>query len=161
FHLLDCSIVADGGAALVLTTAERARDLKQKPVYLLGGGMEVFQGAYAHPPVYRDVGRIGRDAARRSYEMAGVTARDIDVFSLYDPNSFEVIRQMEVLGLCAEGEGGDFIRGGTLDRDGKAPTNLEGGLLSHSWNGTQQLTLKVIECVRQVRGIAGDRQVPS
>jgi acetyl-CoA acetyltransferase len=159
FHLLDCCIAAEGGAALVLTTLERARDLPNPPVAVLGGGMTFHEAAYANPPLYREVGRLGVDAARRAFGLAGVSVGDVDVFSLYDPNSFEIIRQVEVLGLCAEGEGGPFVEGGYLALDGAHPVNPDGGCLSYAWNGTQQMTLKVMECVRQLRGTAV-HQVP-
>jgi acetyl-CoA acetyltransferase len=154
FHLLDCCIVGEGGAAFVVTTEERARDLPHPPVAVLGGGMEYHQAAYANPALYREVGQIGRRAAARSYAMAGVTPGDVDVFCLYDPNSFEVIRQLEALGLCAEGEGGPLAAGGAIAVDGKHPVNPDGGCLAYSWNGTQQMTLKVVEAVRQLRGTA-------
>ncbi|MFC5747917.1 thiolase family protein [Actinomadura rugatobispora] len=154
FHLLDCCIVGEGGAAFVVTTADRARDLPHSPVAVLGGGMEYHQAAYANPALYREVGQIGRDASSRAYGMAGVGAHDIDVFSLYDPNSFEIIRQLEALGVCAEGEGGPLAESGAIALDGKHPVNPDGGCLSYSWNGTQQMTLKVVEAVRQLRGTA-------
>ena len=88
FHLLDCCIVGEGGAAFVVTTEERARDLPHPPVAVLGGGMEYHQAPYANPALYREVGQIGKDAAARAYEMGGVAPRDVDVFCLYDPNSF-------------------------------------------------------------------------
>jgi hypothetical protein len=84
----------------------------------------------------------------------------VDVFSLYDPVSFEIIRQFEMLGLCPEGEGGVFIEGDRLSLGGQCPTNLDGGMLAGSWTGTGQLTLKVIEGVKQLRRVCGDRQVP-
>jgi acetyl-CoA acetyltransferase len=151
FHLLDCCIVGEGGAAFVVTTEERARDLPHPPVAVLGGAMEYHQAAYANPALYREVGQIGRDAAARSYAMAGVTPSDVDVFCLYDPNSFEVIRQLEALGVCAEGEGGPLAASGAIALDGKHPVNPDGGCLAYSWNGTQQMTLKVVEAVRQLR----------
>lgn len=154
FHLLDCCIVGEGGAAFVVTTAERARDLPGTAVAVLGGGMEYHQGAYANPALHREVGQIGRDAAARAYATAGITAHDIDVFSLYDPNSFEVIRQLEALGVCGEGEGGPLAASGAIGLDGKHPVNPDGGCLSYSWNGTQQMTLKIVEAVRQLRGTA-------
>ncbi|MEV5829766.1 thiolase family protein [Spirillospora sp. NPDC052242] len=154
FHLLDCCIVGEGGGAFVVTTAERARDLPHTPVAVLGGGMEYHQAAYANPALYREVGQIGRDASARAYATAGITPHDIDVFSLYDPNSFEVIRQMEALGVCAEGEGGALVESGAIALDGKHPVNPDGGCLSYAWNGTQQMTLKVVEAVRQIRGTA-------
>ena len=84
---------------------------------------------------------------------------DIDVFQIYDPCSFEVLRQFEMLGLCGEGEGGAFVQGGRLDLGGQCPTNLDGGMLAGSWTGTSQLTTKVIEAVQQLRGACGARQV--
>ena len=87
FHLLDCCIVGEGGAAFVVTTEERARDLPHPPIAVLGGAMEYHQAAYANPPLYREVGRIGRAAAIRAYAMAGIEPREVDVFSIYDPNS--------------------------------------------------------------------------
>ena len=160
FHRLDCCLMNEGGAALVITTAERARDLKSHPVRILGGGMEFFQGNYANPPLYRDLRHLGRQAAARALGRAGVKASDIDAFSLYDPVSFEVLRQFEMLGLCAEGEGGAFCGGDRLTLQGECPTNLDGGMLAGSWTGTAQLTLKVIEAVRQLRRVNGARQVP-
>ncbi|MFJ9445190.1 thiolase family protein [Kitasatospora sp. NPDC101235] len=158
-RLLDCCIVGEGGAAFVVTTAERAVDLPHSPVAVLAGSMEYRQAAYVNPALYREVGQIGRAAAERSYARAGVCARDIGVFSLYDSNSFEVIRQLETLGLCAEGEGGPLAAGGAITPDGSHPVNPDGGCLSYAWNGTQQLTLRVIEAVRQLRGTAVN-QVP-
>jgi acetyl-CoA acetyltransferase len=153
-RLLDVCIAAEGGAALVLTTVDRARDLPHPPVAILGGGMEFSGAAYVSPPRYPTVGRLGADAAARALGMAGLAARDIDVFSLYDPNSFEVIRQLEILGLCPEGEGGPFVEGGNIAAGGSAPVNPDGGCLAYAWNGTQQMTLKVVEAVRQLRGTA-------
>jgi acetyl-CoA acetyltransferase len=159
-RLLDCCLVGQGGAAVVITTMERARDLRQPPVALLGAGMEVSGGSYVDPPAYRDVGQLGAAAARRVYAMAGVGPQDVDVFNLYDPTSFEIIRQFEVLGLCAEGEGGAFVEDGRIAMGGTHPTNLDGGLLSYAWNSVQQMTLKLVESVLQLRGAAGYRQVP-
>lgn len=159
FHRLDCCLVNEGGCALVITTEERARDLPHAPVRILGGGMEFFQGNYANPPLYRDMRNLGKKAVERAFGRAGVTPHDIDVFSLYDPVSFEIIRQFEMLGLCSEGEGGAFIENGRLSLGGQCPTNLDGGMLAGSWTGTGQLTLKVIEGVRQLRRTCGARQV--
>ena len=154
FHLLDCCIVGEGGAAFVVTTAQRARDLPQPPVAVLAGAMEYHRVAYADPPIYDEVGQIGRKAAARVFGRAGVGVQDVDVFSLYDANSFEVIRQLEALGLCDEGEGGPLVDSGAIELGGKHPVNPDGGCLAHAWNGTQQLSLRVIEAVRQLRGTA-------
>lgn len=158
-HLLDCSIVAEGAVSIVLTTADRARDLPHPPVLVLGAGMEVRRGGYANPPLLREVGWIGEGAASRALSMAGASATDLDVLSLYDPTSFEIIRQLEMLGLCGRGEGGPMAASGAIARDGRYPVNPDGGLLSHSWLGNGQLTLKVVEGVRQLRGQAAN-QVP-
>lgn len=154
FHLLDCCIVGEGGAAMVVTTAERARDLPHPPIEVLGGAMEYHQAAYANPALHREVGMLGSEAARRAFGMAGVGPHDVDVFSLYDPNSFEVIRQLEALGICGQGEGGPLAASGAIAVTGKHPVNPDGGCLSYAWNGTQQMTLKVVEAVRQLRGTA-------
>jgi acetyl-CoA acetyltransferase len=158
-HRLEICLAGEGGAAVVLTSAERARDLRHPVVHVLGGGMEFAGAPYVSPPQYREVGRLGEDAARRALSTAGVSVADIDVFNLYDPNSFEIIRQMEVLGLCGEGEGGAFVEDGHIALDGRHPVNPDGGCLSYAWNGTQQMTLKAVECVRQLRGTAVN-QIP-
>lgn len=158
-HRLECALVAEGACAIVVTTAEKAKDLRQAPVAVAGGGMEFWGAAYANPPLYREVKDLGRQAVARTFAKAGASPSDVDVFCLYDAVAFEVVRQFEMLGLCGEGEGGDFVAGDALTRTGSAPTNLDGGILSHSWIGTGQLTLKIIEAVRQLRGNEGHRQV--
>jgi len=158
-HRLECSLINQGCCALVLSTAERARDLDQHPVSVLSGGMEFWDASYANPALYREVKGLGKEAVSRTFTKAGLAPSDVDVFALYDAVAFEVVRQVEMLGLCAEGQGAALLAGDTMSRTGKHPINLDGGIQSHSWIGTGQLTLKVIECVRQLRGSCGDRQV--
>ena len=110
FHLLDLCLATEGAAAVVMTTAERARDLRATPVDVLAGGCEWYRQQYVDPPRYEEVGTVGADAARRAFARAGLTPADVDVAELYDINSFEVLRQLEALGFCGEGEGGDFAR---------------------------------------------------
>ncbi|MGV0045046.1 thiolase family protein [Mycobacterium colombiense] len=153
-HRLEVCLAGEGGAAVVLTSLERARDLPHPPVRVLGGGMDFSGAPYVSPPQYREVGRLGAEAARRAFAMAGVGPGDIDVFNLYDPNAFEIIRQVEILGLCGEGDGGPFVEAGNIALDGNHPINPDGGCLSYTWNGTQQMTLKAVEGVRQLRGTA-------
>lgn len=160
FHLLDLSIVSEGAAAMIVTTGARARDLRRPPAYLLGGGGEIIENCYVNPPVYDRVWNIGKRTASTVFGRSGVEPGDVDVFQLYDPTSFEVIRQFEVFGYCGPGEGGDFVQGDTLTLGGSHPTNTDGGLLSHAHLGIGQLTQKVIEAVQQLRGECGDRQVP-
>lgn len=156
---LMCCLIQEGASALVVTTLERARDLKQRPIVILGGGQEMLRGNYTAPPIYKEVKLLGQRAAHRMFGMAGVSRDDVDVFSLYDAVAFEVISQLEMLGYCEQGDGGAFCAGDRLTLTGTHPTNLDGGLLSHSWTGTSQLTNKVIEGVRQLRHSCGTRQV--
>jgi acetyl-CoA acetyltransferase len=159
FHVLDMAMIACGGAALVLTTAERAADLRHPPVLILGGAREMIRAGYANPPLLREVGFLGKKATERALGMAGVKVGDLDVLSLYDPNSFEIMRQLEMLGICGEGESGPFVETGAIALDGPYPVNPDGGLLSHSWNRLAQQGLKIVEGVRQLRGDAC-HQVP-
>jgi acetyl-CoA acetyltransferase len=154
FHLLDLCVNAEGGGVVVLTSTERARDLRQPVVSILGGGMQFHGAPYTNPPLYREVGRIGAAAAQRAYRMAGVGPEDLDLMAVYDPNTFEVIRQLEVFGVCKEGEGGPYVESTGIGLDSPLPVNTDGGMLSYAWNGTQHMTLRVIEVVRQLRGTA-------
>ena len=152
FHLLDCAINSEGGAALVLTSAERARDLDCEPIWILGGALERQGMAYVSAPVWDRYGRVGGEAARRAFAHAGLGPADVDVAELYDPFSFEIIRQLETFGFCKEGEGGDFVLGGRIRSDGELPVVTNGGLLSFSHAGTAQMLQKVIGSVQQLRG---------
>ena len=99
-------------------------------------------------------------AAERAFAMAGLGPSDVDVCEFYDAFSFEVIRQFEAFGFCPEGEGGDFVMGGTIEVGGRYPVTTDGGLMSFSHAGTQaQLLQRVIRGVQQLRGEAGARQV--
>ncbi len=159
FHLLDCAMTSEGGCAVILTTTERARDMKQKPVFVLGGAFDYYGPAYTHPPSWDLAGWVGREAAKKAFRMAGVSPQDVDVCEFYDPFSFEIIRQFEAFGFCGEGEGGDFVMGGRIELTGRHPICTDGGLLSHSHTGVSQMLQKVVAAVRQLRGEAGNRQV--
>lgn len=156
-HLLELSLVSEGAAAMVVTN--RIDEVSSQPVFLLAGATEVRGGAYVNPPIDDEVGALGRAAANVVFARANLTRDEVDVFGLYDATAFEVIRQFEVLGYCAEGEGGAFVEDGRLALGGSHPTNTDGGLLSHAHLGQQQMTQKVIEAVQQLRGDCGDRQV--
>ncbi len=154
-HLLDCCIISDGGGALVITSAERARDLKKKPAYLLGAGETV-----------RHAGRGQRDfleiaaaqSGRLAFERAGVTHKDINMAMIYDSFTITVLSTLENLGFCKRGEGGPFVSGGRLRFDGALPINTDGGGLSSNHPGMRGMFL-VIEAVKQLRGECGPRQV--
>ena len=160
FRLLDLCLASEGAAAMVVTSLERARDCPAPPAVVLGGGSEWRRQQYVDPPRYDDVARIGAGAYRRSFAMAGLEPADVDVFELYDINTFEVVRQFETLGFCAEGEGADYLAEAGIGVDGRHPTNTDGGLLAYSHVGWGGPTLKIVEAVRQLRGTAGPGQVP-
>lgn len=159
FTLLDLCLASEGGAAVVVTTLERARDLPHPPVVLLGAGMEWARQQYVDPARYDEVWSLGADAGRKAFALAGLGPSDVDVAQLYDVNSLEVARQFEALGFCATGEGTDFAIATGIGPDGKLPTCTDGGLLSFSHIGWGAPTLKIVEAVRQLRGTAGARQV--
>ena len=160
FHLLDLCLATEGAAGIVVTSVERARDCPSAPAVVLGGGSEWQRQQYVDPPRYDDVARIGADAYRRTFAMAGLRPDDVDVFELYDINTFEVLRQFETLGFCAEGEGVDYLDEAGIGAGGRHPTNTDGGLMAYSHVGFGGPTLKIVEAVRQIRGTAGVSQVP-
>ncbi|NIB37974.1 thiolase family protein [Pseudomaricurvus alkylphenolicus] len=156
FHLLDCCLTSEGGAALLITTAERARDLDVDPIYILGAGTDRQGLSYTRAPVWDTYGAIGQRAAKRAYGQAGMGPGDIDVCEFYDPFSFEIIRQFETFGFCDLGEGGDFVMDGNIGLDGKFPIVTNGGLMSFGHAGTVQMLQKVIAAVEQLAGRVPD-----
>jgi len=152
FHLLDCCITSEGGAGILLTTEERARDLDVTPIYVLGGGLDRQGMSYVTAPVWDRYGWVGRRAAELSFGQCGLSVQDVDVAELYDPFSFELIRQFEAFGFCQEGEGGDFVMDGRIRIDGELPVATNGGLLSFSHSGVVQMLQKPINAALQLRG---------
>ena len=157
FRLFDCSVESDGGAAVVISGAKRARDMRQKPIYVMGvaEGHPDSPSAITQRPDLTTLG-LAR-AAPRAFEMAGVGLDDIDVAQIYDCFTYIVLCQIEDMGFCAKGEGGAFVEDGALGLDGRLPTNTHGGLLSQSHMAGMN---HVVELTRQLRGEAGRAQVP-
>ena len=154
-RLLDCCLVSNGGVAVIVTSAERAKSLTQPPVYILGMG----QG---HPgadnrsgwePRIRTGAVIAKEAA---FTTAGISIADIDICELYDCYTYAVLVTLEDYGFCKKGDGGPFVEDGKLGPGGSLPTNTGGGQLSafYLWGMTP-----LSEAVIQTRGQAGERQV--
>lgn len=156
-HLLDCSLVSDGGAAVVLTSRERARDFRRRPVYLLGVG----EGhGHEHISAARSLTTSAAvEAGQRAYAMAGVGPHDIDFAQLYDCFTPVVLIELEDLGFCAKGEAGPFVAAGHTAPGGSFPVNTHGGLLSHTHPGNPGSMFALTETVLQLRGDAGERQL--
>ena len=152
YHLLDCCITSEGGAGILLTTEERARDLDVTPIFVLGGALDRQGMSYVTAPVWDQYGWVGRRAAELSFEQCGLSPKDVDVAEFYDPFSFEIIRQLEAFGFCKEGEGGDFVMDGRIRIDGALPVATNGGLLSYSHAGVAQMLQKPINAAMQLRG---------
>jgi acetyl-CoA acetyltransferase len=154
--LLDCCLVTDGGGALLVTSTERAKDLRMPPVYLLGAGEAHWHRNISQMPDLTVT--AAADSGRRAYEMAGVGPESVDVTMLYDAFTINPILFLEDLEFCEKGEGGAFVEGGRTAPGGELPVNTNGGGLSYNHPGMYGLLL-LIEAVRQLRGECGERQV--
>lgn len=156
-HQLDCCLRTDGGGAVVITTAERARDLRKKPVRVLGTGSASTHFSMSQWDDVTDL--AARESGARAYERAGVRPSDIRFAMIYDSFTITVLLTLEALGLCARGEGGAFAADGALGPGGRLPVNTDGGALHCSQPGMRGVLL-LVEAVRQLRGECGERQVP-
>lgn len=154
-HLLDCCMISDGGGAVVVTSAERARDLKKKPVNLLGAA----EACYHTSAGVRDLtNAAAKQSGPKALERAGVAHKDINMAMVYDSFTITVLVTLESLGFCKKGEGGSFIQNGRIGLGGALPINTDGGGLSSNHPGMRGIFL-VIEATKQLRGECGDRQV--
>ncbi|PCI52059.1 MAG: thiolase [Moraxellaceae bacterium] len=158
-HRLDCCLVTDGAGAFVMTSAERAKDLKKKPVYVLGGGT-----AHDHAMMISQMPDItttpGVISGRDAFKMAGIKPSDVDVLESYDSFTITVALSLEDLGFCEKGEAGAFVEDGKIGPGGSLPVNTNGGGLSFCHPGMYGMFL-IVEAVRQVRGECDARQVPN
>jgi acetyl-CoA acetyltransferase len=152
----DCCLVTDGGGAYVLVSAERAKDLPRKPVYVLGNATAVWNRQIS---AMQDLTvTSARQSGAQAFAMAGLQPADIDVLQLYDAFTINTILFLEDLGFCPKGEGGRFVENGTIAPGGKLAVNTNGGGLSCTHPGMYGI-FALIEAVRQLRGEAGERQV--
>jgi acetyl-CoA acetyltransferase len=153
----DCCLRTDGGGAVILTTEERARDLRHKPVRVLGTGEAV---SHLHMSQWEEMpDPVAAQSGRRALEQAGVTPADINVIEINDAFTIMVLLTLEALGFCDRGESGPLVEMGALAPGGRLPTNTDGGGLASNHPGTRGLFL-LIEAARQLRGECGARQVP-
>src|SRR6266853_213179 len=156
FTVRDCCLVTDGGGAIVVTSAERARSLKKPPVYVLGCGQAITHANISSMPDLTVTGALA--AGKAAYKMARLGPSDVDAIELYDAFTINTILFLEDLGFCKKGEGGAFVSGGRIAPKGSLAVNTNGGGLSYCHPGMYGLFL-LIEAVRQLRGECGPRQV--
>ncbi|MER7011955.1 thiolase [Saccharopolyspora sp. NPDC000359] len=153
---LDCCLVTDGGGAVVLTSADRARDRPGEPVFLLGAGEATSHRSISAMPDLTVTAAV--ESGGRAFAMAGLGPRDVDVVELYDAFTINPVLFLEDLGFCAKGEGGEFVAEGRIAPGGQLPVNTNGGGLSYCHPGMYGI-FTIIEAVRQLRGGCGARQV--
>ncbi len=156
FTVRDICLVTDGGGAIVLVKADRARALKHTPVYVLGSGQSITHASITSMPTLTHTGAI--ESGAQAYRAAGLKPADVKVLALYDAFTINTILFLEDLGFCPKGEGGRFVEGGRIAQGGALAVNTNGGGLSYCHPGMYGLFL-LIEAVRQVRGECGQRQV--
>lgn len=156
-HKLDCCVVSDGGGAIILTTRERGADLKSNAIHILGSGTAQTHWNPSQVPDYTSSGAV--QAAASAFAEAGLTPADVDMAMLYDSFTITVMVLLEGLGFCAQGEAGGFVAAGNIGPGGSLPINTDGGGLSANHPGLRGIFL-LVEAVRQLRGQAGDVQVP-
>lgn len=156
-HKLDCCAITDGGGAFVITTAERAKDLAQDPIYVLGAAGAQTHWNISQQPDFTT--SAGAKAAPIAFGQAGLTHDDVDMLMFYDSFTITCLILLESLGFVPRGEGGPFVAEGNLKRGGKWPLNTDGGGLSSCHPGMRGIFL-IIEAVRQLRGQGGEAQVP-
>ena len=154
-RLFDCSNMVDGAGAILLTSGDRARDLAQPGVSLLGSAMRASHRDIGQFPDFDELG-ISK-IAELALGRAGMKLSDVDVATIHDAFTISTLVYLEEIGFCGRGEGGDFARAGGLELGSRCPINPHGGLLSQGHVGG---VLHVVEAIRQLRGDCGDRQVP-
>ena len=156
-RLLDCCLISDGGAAVLVSAADTAADLRTPGVRLLGAGQGHTHEHLIAAPSLTDFGC--KQAAARAFARAGVTPAEIDVAEIYDSFTITLLVELESIGFFARGEAGAAAAEGALGLGGRLPCNTHGGLLSFGHSGAAGGMFHVVEAVRQLRGECGARQV--
>jgi acetyl-CoA acetyltransferase len=153
-HLLDCCLETDNATCLIVTSAERARDLRQRPAYIMGVAGRVSKPRvdfhWEHGPISRVAGHYAKDIV---FPQAGIGPEDVDVTGSYDAFTFTTMLQLEEYGFCKKGEGGQYVSSGIIELGGKRPNNTSGGHLCEGYTHGMSM---VIENVRQLRGTVDD-----
>jgi acetyl-CoA acetyltransferase len=152
----DCCLVTDGGGAIVMVRADRARDFPKAPVYVLGSAAESSHRQISQMKDFTVT--AARESGKRAFAAAGVSPTDIQVVELYDAFTINTILFLEDLGFCAKGEGGAFVESGRIAPGGVLPVNTNGGGLSCVHPGMYGI-FTVIEAARQIRGDAPGMQL--
>ena len=154
FHLLDCCVETDNSTAIVITSTERARDLPNRVVSILGTGGRSHKASpdyhWGHGPITRVGGYYTKDVV---FPNAGIGPEDVDITGSYDAFTFTTLLQLEAYGFCAEGEGGEYVSSGAINLGGRRPNNTSGGHLCEGYTHGMNM---IIENVRQLRGLADD-----
>ena len=155
-HVADCCLVTDGAAAVVMTRADRAKDMRKTPVALLGAASATWHSEIAQ---LADLTvSAASESGARAFAQAGLTPADIDVVNVYDAFTINTILFLEDLGFCPKGEGGPLVASGATSPGGSLPVNTNGGGLSFCHPGMYGL-FTLVESIRQLRGEAGERQI--
>ncbi len=156
FTVRDCCLVTDGGGAVIVASAKRARQYKDRAVYILGAGEAVSHRSVSQMPDLATT--VARESAMRAFSQSGLRPGDVDVAQLYDAFTIMPIMFAEDLGFCGKGEGGAFLADGRSAPGGDFPMNTSGGGLSFGHPGMFGI-YTIIESVQQLRGECGARQV--
>ena len=156
-HLLDCSLESDGGGAILVTSADRARDFPKPPVSILGMGQHHPHSSLMDAPSLTTLG--GKRSSEMAYQMAGLAPKDMNFAQIYDCFTITTMITLEDYGFCAKGEGKDFVKGDRIAIGGELPVNTHGGLLSQAH---LEGMFHVTEAAKQLRGneVEAERQVP-
>lgn len=156
-HFLDCSVPTDGGGAILVTSAELARQLTPQPAYLLGYGEAHTHGTISAAPDFLETAAVA--SGKEAFAEAGLTPNDIDLVQIYDAFSFTPLLLLENLGFCPPGGASALAHSGALDPGGKLPLNTHGGLMSFGHTGDSSGMSMIIEAVRQIMNEAGANQI--